>query len=55
MSQVFLCDVDNCGEVRAYAVIIQDGDYQGLDFDACSVEHITAYIDQLGREYTEAV
>jgi len=38
-----VCDVEDCAEAAAYSVLILEGEFDGLDFDACSVEHLEAY------------
>ena len=48
-----VCDVEDCAEAAAYSVLILEGEFDGLDFDACSVEHLEAYLHELAKAPSE--
>ena len=44
---VVVCDAGDCVEPAIYSVKILEGDFEGMEFDVCSVEHITAYVTEI--------
>ena len=53
--KVTLCDVEDCDEyARLSLKILADETFEGITFDACSTEHVAAYLAELSRELPEA-
>lgn len=44
--KVTLCDVDGCNESATLHVVMLDGMFKDLDFDACTFGHAERYHDE---------